>query len=827
MDRDTAVDAFSANSVASMDRKLRKRMTMLQAQRSRVFRPQFPQVVKETPARATMRGVSNNCNNAMEESLEEDDSLLDNVSDFSGRVSDMRRRRVFQTHHRRPFPINHSATKPKKKIKFWDESSHKLPPPSSPARPQSPAEIARQRFEQYSLSKTLHQEPPSSVSLPLVWRSSSFSSYNNLTQESSIESMSMRGSFDYMDWLHPGAGGGKAESANIALPRVLWYGGDGGTDTRNPRVLVQNDYDDPSHNPREDLSKDEIMDGMVYEEDEIMTPVKLGKATFMDQDELLRQCPTVTPSSMGGTLLPASLFSTPQKDAKLADIGFIVDGTTPPAKGRSCNNSSAIASRTIHQVTPTTTTPPNAPRKEPHYSKFHSDLEAEEEASGGAYVPHTPMTIDCTPLTSPVPSPQMQMYNFPRIRSSSMDELDCRELHNPNVSSTGSILWQSLFQDEKGFFCVMNVCEAEKVAASYEVNSTLEALIEGVALRKDDGKNTLKLFIDMYQKETFDHIVHSLKELTSVKTLVVCRGLDVSSPTHRSPSELKDLLDGIRGIENLESLMLLNFGSEALMDLAMTLNQHPSIYRLQIHMAEGTLNGELLGVMATAPKLTHVQIEVNESCAIGTLTNSKTLQSLRLTSDSIRFERSHVRTLVYGLKYNQALTSLDLAPTISVEDFRSLCHALKENERLESLRVSLKLYTEEECNIVAVELASLFKTNATLINVWNYSYESCHLNEHSKYVVLSSLKRSHSMRQFKFFSEDPADTSTGAEEHLERRIRHDEKDELMEVASRDNSYLPDDDCYHDNFCDPSQFDCLQDISDTFRRLTGSGSKSAF
>jgi len=266
--------------------------------------------------------------------------------------------------------------------------------------------------------------------------------------------------------------------------------------------------------------------------------------------------------------------------------------------------------------------------------------------------------------------------------------------------------------------------------------------------------------VDMYHKHTFEQIVQSIKFLKGLQSLVICRGLDQTRPTYRSVQEIKSLLDAIGSIEQLDSLMLLNFTSNSLTDLAMVIHQQPSIYRLQIQLVEGTLNGEILGVMATAPRLTFVMLELKESCSLGVLMNSKSIQSLRVNSMNLVLKNNHVRTLVYSLQSNFTLTSLDLAQSISIENFRSLCTTLKQNYRLESLRVNLDLKTEDESGIAALELANLFRENNMLINVWNYSYQMCPVSDTSKRVVISALRNNKSMVNFKFFSEDIDDWKT-------------------------------------------------------------------
>jgi hypothetical protein len=296
-------------------------------------------------------------------------------------------------------------------------------------------------------------------------------------------------------------------------------------------------------------------------------------------------------------------------------------------------------------------------------------------------------------------------------------------------------------------------------------------------------------------------------------------------------------------MERLDSLMLLNFRSGSLVDLAKTLNQHQFMYRLQIHLAEGTLNGEILGVMATASRLTHVQVHMKESCAIGILLNSKSIQTLSLASENVTLAKSHISTLVYGLQSNISLTSLDLASELSLEDFRSLCVALKANYRLESIQLSLKLPTEEDSQIAAVELANLLKVNRSLLSIWNYSYKDTFaLNKLSKRILYGALENNSTIEQIKLFSEEPHESWGFAQEDgvlgIQRRDNHKfSNEEIPSISSNvssfdtTDSYLQEDCVGNTKFCDvfrsmPSCDDyAVPDIGQVIRKMTGTTTKA--
>ncbi len=309
-----------------------------------------------------------------------------------------------------------------------------------------------------------------------------------------------------------------------------------------------------------------------------------------------------------------------------------------------------------------------------------------------------------------------------------------------------SALWPSLFVDIHSEYAEQPVGVANK--------AMLEALVQGGALLQEiDGKNVLKLFVDMYQKQTFKKIVSAVQELKGLQGLVLCRAVDKNRSTYKTSQEIDSIFDATRSIQQLDSLTLLNFDSASMTSVARMIHEQPLLYRLQIQLTEGTLNGEILGVMATAPRLTHVSFDVKESCSLGTLINSKTLESLCVTSRNLELKNSHLRTLICSLQTNFTLTTLDLMPAISVKQFKALCSALRQNFRLESLRLNVEWRTEDESDIVTLELVDLLRENNFLLNVWNYSYQWCDIGAANKDKILTALRFNKSMQEFRFFSE--------------------------------------------------------------------------
>jgi hypothetical protein len=738
-----------------MEKKVRKRMIFMESERNRKLNAQcsaiqfspksFDEIKEEREAVAVSSYADDN-------ERDEEDCNISIVSDC---VSELRRRRVYYQHHKREYPTKSI----KKKPKFWEPEE--VPGPAvmlSPSRGNRYASSTSDRMKSYA------------------------SSSSSLYQES---------------------------SSKIATPRVLWK--DQTTNLKHDfEALLMNNNNNNSNNHGDQernndgyTTSDEIME---YDDDEIMTPIKITRNPIdynddEDMEENEGYICSPTSNQTGGPYPPADAVAatiTPARHIKSneATVNEIQTATqalaafvtsaacvmkeakTPGGDemGSSSKINPLVSIRRKIQVskeepeTPTYTmgkvkqSVSFTPIKEEecptttHHYVFQGEATPlksinEEESRSNMILTTKRKEMDTTPST-------MATITTPMTMDNSLDEADIMISANRGavVNFVGDVtsddvvvetlesdvLWPSLF--------------GENFAGGVDdsTKTMLEALVEGGALQREaNGMNILKLFVDMYHRHTFEKIVQSIKSLKGLQAFVICRGLDPLRPTYRSVQEMKSLLNATGSVDEMDSLMLLNFNSDSLTDVAMMIHQQPSLYRIQIQLADGTLNGEILGAIATAPRLTHVMLELKESCSFGTLMNSKTIQSVRVNSKDLVLKKNHVRTLIYSLQSNFTLTSLDIAAPISLEDFRSLCTTLKQNYRLESLRLNLDLKTKDESGIAALELANLFRENNMLINIWNYSYQSsCPVSDTSMCIVNSALRYNKAMVNFKFFSED-------------------------------------------------------------------------
>lgn len=741
-----------------MDKKLRKRMTVMEFERNRKLNAHcsvgsfplssFVEIKEERDIAANSARI---CPDYLYEERDDNDDEC-NISILSDCVSEMRRRRVYEMHHNRPYPIKNNT---KKKHIFWE-------PEKSPG----PAVILKQSLPERCNDATItfhHQESRE----PLTSLSKNFN--GNLEQLSKINT-----------------------------PGVLWK-----IQTTNLRY----DFKPVVLKDRRDLAIESCSDNRstsYHNEDEIMKPMRIHRPIDskipeidFDAEEIIDEdsIDNVLSTDNLTNSLPASVMTPTDRDnqAAVSEIqtatqalaAFItsaayvmneardpseMDGIDPwidktncftlTSKSKDVENSSEINAEDEKRVSFT-----------PIFEgiKFKYSTEACQETTPIKMVNHTANLntiyteqnmVTSTPTNKPT-------VTTPKTADTSMDEADMM-ICSPSVSFNvvdenvlavttleSDVLWPSLFGDS-----------FEGVDSN--IKAMLEALVQGGALQRDSSENnTLKLFVDMYHKSTFEKIVQCMKCLKGLHALVICRGLDQNRPTYRSVEEIKTLLDALHSTEVLESLMLLNFTSGSLGNFPSMLSHQSSICRLQIQLVDGTLNGETLGVIATAPRLTHVMLELKTSCPLGMLMNSKTIQSVRVNSKDLVLKDSHVRTLVYSLQSSFTLTSFDLAAEISVDQFRALCTTLKKNYRLETIRVNLVLRTESESTIASLELADLFRENHTLINVWNYSHQSCFVSDTSRREVISGLRNNKSMINFKFFSEDINDWKYTVEENQE------------------------------------------------------------
>ena len=547
----------------------------------------------------------------------------------------------------------------------------------------------------------------------------------------------------------------------------------------------------------------EIVDCADDEEDEIMTPVRFKKFINIEREGEGPGQIHLARSPVNQATVTEISAATQALSAFATSAVFVMKEAKTPEKGDYQQNRRSFE-------------PPGFKREEKKVTMKEQVYQGTASALQ-LFRDTAEMAIAVTPankLITKIPTPKTT-HTVDSISNEAelmVTKLGLGENKDEIVDTVGDFsLWPSLFVDADFGF---ESGPSQPIGLDNKV--MLEALVEGGALQREvDGKNVLKLFVDMYQKNTFEKIVGAIKELKGLQGMIICRALDKNRATYRSSQEIASLFDSTRSLQQLDSVTLLNFDSASMSNVAMVIHNQPLLYRLQIQLADGTLNGEILGVIATAPRLTHVSFDIKESCSLGTLMNSKTLESVCVNSRYLQLKKTHIRTLVYSLQTNFTLTTLDLGPPISVEQFKTLCFALRQNFRLESLRVNVDVKSQQESNIVAMELADLFRENNFLLNVWNYSHQFCDISATSRCDLLDALRSNTSMQEFKFFSEDIGDwknPSSGASFFLKnvgtpQTIAADDFDENVSLPSKTSTVVDESLLHEDDSMPYFEVDC--------------------
>lgn len=672
-----------------MDKRMRRRMTLIKTEQERARKAQFPRSTSyaSTKSYDEIRQDKEANFPSPDDSDEERD---DNASLVSECVSEMRRRRIYEMTHGCPYP----GKSTKKKHTFWQPEEVSLP-----TNLVSPSE----RSHRSTLTTTPALKTPPAV---------------DPVQEPSSTNTTPK------------------KSGSKQTNRILWRVETNNLEQNFEALVVEESMEEERQKLKDSFIRDEIVDGYGYEDDEIMTPVRIKKVMDI-YDDVKRE--GETPEETAVTVAEISAATQALAAFVTSAVGVMKEAKTPekdvlakPVVDRKYIDSLKLSGSKVTKRL--AATPFNAAKN------FFQDM-----ASSTATPSHKVINKVYTPPTAKTTD---SCDTGDEEEDIVVTKLVLEDSEEAQKNDMNSVLWPSLFLTEDP--------GPGNEPMDTVTKSMLEALVQGGALQPEiDGKNMLKLFVDMYHKYTFEKILHALRELKGLNSLVICRGIDKNRSTYRTPDEMKALFDATKSIETLDSLMLLNFTSTN--GLADMIHSHPFLFRLQIQLMEGTLNGEILGVMATSPQLTHVVLELNESCSFGALMSSKTIETVHVNSKDLVLTNNHIRSLVYSLQSNFSLTTLDLAPSISVDHFRSLCTILKDNYRLESLRINLKCSNDEESAIVASELANLFRENSFLMNVWNYSSDSCSISEASKCSLMASLRRNKSMKDFKFFKKDLGD----------------------------------------------------------------------
>jgi hypothetical protein len=209
----------------------------------------------------------------------------------------------------------------------------------------------------------------------------------------------------------------------------------------------------------------------------------------------------------------------------------------------------------------------------------------------------------------------------------------------------------------------------------------------------------------------------------------------------------------VGALQNLKKLVLLAFAKEDMEALEPILIVHPTLELLHLHLASGTIKRFLLKAIASIPYLEELKIEVNSSFPVAVVLESKSLKSLCVLSKKFLFRDNHMLAVGSRMEHNHTLTWLDIMPQMSQFAFRVLVYALRRNNTLTSLLVSIVGNNAKESDKSLAELSETLKVNSTLENVWNHSYPQLHVSNETKETVLEWMQV-RAVQKFHLFDED-------------------------------------------------------------------------
>eukprot|EP00934_Nitzschia_sp_Nitz4_P007631 Nitzschia sp. Nitz4//scaffold145_size56662//34513//36498//NITZ4_006561-RA/size56662-processed-gene-0.17-mRNA-1//1//CDS//3329536589//7621//frame0 len=278
----------------------------------------------------------------------------------------------------------------------------------------------------------------------------------------------------------------------------------------------------------------------------------------------------------------------------------------------------------------------------------------------------------------------------------------------------------------------------------------------------------LRLYIDDYDSPFFAQLMERLSGQARIVKLDMYRSLE---DRKRTPAELAVFFQMAASLPNLTTLHLTHWDAAEgdLQEFAL-LREHAQLAHVRLDYgwspSEDQEPGESTVVMDTLlslPKLTSLTVHVSESCPIQELFQSQTLKRLHVLFQSpsnsdatFEMEDSHVLSFSQSLASHPTLREFHLEPTLSLNVVPLLILALRTNQRLRTLRLSVVSPNPNDPRIdpVMVELAHWMEKNQQLETLQNLNYHALTVTPAHQDRLCQALAKS-SLRDFVFVAETP------------------------------------------------------------------------
>jgi hypothetical protein len=292
--------------------------------------------------------------------------------------------------------------------------------------------------------------------------------------------------------------------------------------------------------------------------------------------------------------------------------------------------------------------------------------------------------------------------------------------------------------------------ESPRNQKHYVINRSLHKFL------KNRNARTLNLYIDEYSTALFDRIVANLYGNTTLKTIELSRSRIPVPGSERTVEEMVCLLEAIRCLPYLKTLVVANFSSFLLPALAE--NLPTSLVTLHLHVLDQTISDDILDTLISKKNLRNLQLEAQGSMNIGRLVKiGSRIKTLKVLGVTYSMDFMHMQFLADTL-YNNIecrLRLLDLQPIMDVHGWKALTASLKVNTQIQTLRVNVLGSTVDEKDDAAMDLAMLLKGNATLNSIANYSHDDLIVSGKTlSGPVVDALQANTTLRNLRFFQED-------------------------------------------------------------------------
>jgi hypothetical protein len=266
---------------------------------------------------------------------------------------------------------------------------------------------------------------------------------------------------------------------------------------------------------------------------------------------------------------------------------------------------------------------------------------------------------------------------------------------------------------------------------------------------KTGVKREVTIFVDDYQPWTFELLVETLAANTVLTKVEIHRLRENTNRRVRTIEEMARFFKVIRGLPELQELVLCNFNVSDLDMITSLMFRHPNLEVLHLHLTDGTVDKAMLDILVDAPLLSDIVLDVQRSFPLSTLLDSKTLTNLRILSANFEFDEEHIVATMQALEHNDTLVTLDMGPKISCLGLRAMTFALEENNALEVLRFSF-LADERKAGNALLDLSSALSRNSKLKTVQNYRSDSIRVRKRDCVRMLELLKCNETLKEFDF-----------------------------------------------------------------------------